>query len=254
MRCRSLLLGLLALLPACGVPDPPPMITQIGMVLYRYDGGLDLTLPDQPVTVVIDAVVPQGVTLEGLRLEKSWNGTAFVLHEQYSQWPLSKAFTLAQLLDNWPDVSPDQIRKGDVISLRLIPVNSNDYQAADPLELSLTCLSALAGPYEAKTIGRAGPGGGGDFDTLTSQVTLTKLTAGRYELSDLSGGMYPQIWGGEPQAGILTDSCRILSIPAQADQWKDQISGTGSVLPDGRLYLQWQNSYGDQGETWLSAQ
>lgn len=239
------------LLASCGAPDGPDGMASVTLLLSPATPSLDLLDPAVAVSLEVQATVPEKQTLTGIFIEKSFNGQPFVVHESLSTWPTTLSYSLEALLVSWQGVSLDQLRRGDEIRLRAYPAGVAAFERSEEVSLPLSCSSALAGNYLAKTVGRAGPGGGGAFDTIRYDVTLTSLGDARYEVSEVSGGMYPIIWSGKAQAGIISDSCGMLQLLPQADQWGDTILGVGEVLHPEQVYYQWQNSYGDQGQTWL---
>ena len=245
-----LLSGLVLLLSSCGMPDPPVGNDGIRVVVTDQSGGLDLLHPDSAVQCTAQVQKQPEQIVEGMLVEASIAGSDFFALEQAGAGPVALTYSLNELVAAQSAVSLNELRRGDAVILRLSArgIPDPEYTTA---EYSLGCLSELAGDYQAITVGRAGPGGGGDFDTIRYNVSLSAIGDGRYELSELTGGMYPTVWGAKPEEGIFLDSCRVIRIPAQHDQWNDQISGSGDVLEDGTIHYSWENTYGDQGETWL---
>ncbi|MDP5170019.1 MAG: hypothetical protein NWR72_07215, partial [Bacteroidia bacterium] len=207
--------------------------------------------PASEISFTVDMLVPEGEATPGLRIEKSYNSADFVPHESLSNWPARPSYSLIDLVQDWPGLSLDKLRKGDEIRLRAMPVGATDFRIGEPISTTLVCPSDIAGTYLSTTVGSAGPGGGGVFDSLYYELFLAYLGNGDYEISEISGGMYPLVWNGKPQSAILKDSCLQIVIPSQSDQWGDKISGSGRILGDGRIYYQWVNTYGDKGQTWL---
>ena len=247
-------LGLLSFLifPAsCGLPEAPPTIREVTLVAYQAQGGIDLRDPDSEVSFLVDVLLPEGKSLPQVRVEKTWNGQFRTTQQVLTNWPVRVRFTRAELEANWPGFDPAGWRKGNEVAFFLVAGTEQAVQEADPIVFVANCASELEGDYLALTTGKSGPGGGGFFDTLRYEVTLAAVGPGKYEVSELTGGMYPLIWSGKPEAGILTDSCGVLILPAQTDQWGDQLSGTGEEMGNGSLLYRWENGYGDRGETLL---
>lgn len=230
--------------------EPPPVVGEAAVFTYNPAGQLDLLELNSSVSFTAHLKNPQNEPVQTFLIQKSVNGSQPVDIGIVNTWPVSLSYTLEDLLSDWPGVDPASLRKGDVISFLLSPQGESSVNV-HKIDVSLGCASELAGQYLATTTGRSGPGGGGVFDTIRYEVELNDLGDGRYEISELSGGMYPIIWGAQEEAGLLIDSCAVILLPVQKDQWDDEVSGAGLVLEAGKLTYQWENSYGDRGETTL---
>ncbi len=255
MIYRLTWLGLLAsllLLASCGLPEAPPTVREVTLVAYQAQGELDLRNPDSEVSFLVDLLLPEGKSLQFVRVEKSWNGEFRSVQQVVTSFPFRVRYTLEDLEADWPGFDPASWRKGDEVTFYLVAEPAQAVQEAEPIVFTAGCSSNLAGDYLALTTGKSGPGGGGVFDTLRYDVNVESIGPGRYEVSELTGGMYPLIWSGKPESGLLTDSCGTLALPLHLDQWGDELWGTGEDLGNGRLRYRWENGYGDRGETILS--
>ena len=79
------------------------------------------------------------------------------------------------------------------------------YRANHSITMGVVCPVNIGERYLAKTKGKAGPGGGGDFENVAAEITITDLGNFQYEISDISGGMFTAIWGGDPQPAIFNE-------------------------------------------------
>lgn len=230
--------------------EPPPVVGEASVFTYNSVGQFDLLDRSSSVSFTAHLTNPESEPVQTFVIQKSVNGSKPENVQSVSSWPISLSFTLDDLLANWPGIDPGTLRKGDVISLLLSPQGESSLNI-HKVDFPLGCASDLAGQYLAMTTGRSGPGGGGVFDTIRYEVELSDLGDGRYEISELSGGMYPAIWGGQEEAGLLIDSCEIIIIPTQKDQWDDDLQGTGVLTEEGAIQYEWENGYGDRGKTVL---
>lgn len=230
--------------------EPPPVAGEASVFTYNPAGQLDLLDLASSSSFTAHLTNPQNEPVQALLIQKAVNGSEPVEITTVTSWPISLTYSLEDLLKDWPGVALTDLRKGDVISFILSPEGESSANV-HKIDFQLGCASDLAGQYLATTTGRSGPGGGGVFDTIRYEVALSDLGNGRYEISELSGGMYPTIWGGQEEAGVLIDSCEIMLIPSQKDQWDDDLSGSGVVVGAGNIQYEWENGYGDRGETVL---
>lgn len=125
------------------------------------------------------------------------------------------------------------------------------------LSVNFTCQSDLAGTYSTVTDGGTGDGSGGtasSFTDLAHEVTITEVSAGRYQLSDITGGLYALIYGDEDNPVEFTDICNQISVDSQPDvvYGGDEFNGTGTVNDDGTITITWSNNWGDNGTTVLT--
>lgn len=252
MRTAGWWTGLMFLLMGCDMgTTPPPPSGEPNAFAYSIGGELDILSPDASVTFTVHLNAPAGSNPDGFSLSKSLNGGDIATLGSYSDWPRTFSFSLSELVDDWNGVSFSDLRKRDVIGIGLT-AGGDPGSPQQLLEFPLGCFSTIGGEYSGMTVGRSGPGGGGAFDTIRYEVSLEDLGDGRYELSELTGGMYPTIWGGAEESGILIDSCLVIILPSQKDQWDDNLQGEGEVQSDGTIRYEWVNGYGDQGTTILT--
>ena len=137
-----------------------------------------------------------------------------------------------------PDLTLNIIDAGDV------KISANYGKVT--LQIRVACPSDLAGTYRTVTVGTGG--------TLNSQVTITEIETLTYRISDITGGLYSQIYGEEDNPAIFTDLCNDLTVFDQPDVvfGNDIFNGTGRVNPDGTITISWSNEREDSGTTILT--
>ncbi len=238
------------LFTACTSPEPIPGFEGAEVISYNQSDDLSLLNPNSSLSFTLNVRRNLDLNIPAIIVEQSINGEAYVEVERLLSWPVNVTYSVEDIAAQSERYNFEDFRRGDEVTLRFIP---EGVENASPhlIQSRMNCPSNLTGSYQAVTVGRAGPGGGGVFDTIRYDVLIKDLGNGRYELSELTGGMYPNIWGGKPQSGILIDSCLQIIIPSQTDQWDDQLSGSGEILDAGTIRYEWNNTYGDQGTTTL---
>lgn len=114
------------------------------------------------------------------------------------------------------------------------------------VEIRLSCPSELAGRYSTVNVGTGG--------TITSEVTITEIEPFTYRISDITGGLYEQIYGANPNPAIFTELCGDIVITDQPDVvfGGDVFNGTGRVNADGTIRISWSNGSEDSGVTTLT--
>jgi hypothetical protein len=137
-----------------------------------------------------------------------------------------------------PDLVLNIIDAGDV------KISAN--YSSVTLQIRVACPSDLAGTYNAVNVGTGG--------TVNHQITITEIEPLTYRISDITGGVYSQVYGAEDNPAIFTDLCNVLTIFDQPDVvfGDDVFNGTGRVLPDGTIIITWENENEDSGTTTLT--
>lgn len=229
-------------------PKVVPAYTLGATALLSNVGGLfDLTdLPNSTFSFSVDVLAPDAVNVSSVTIMKSFNGGTPVAHAEITSFPASLTVTPADVV-NGLGVAVGDLKLGDQFDFTLkVNTNNGTFSAQDAFNIKPACLSALAGTYSVVTSGEAG-GGNGTYNNIEADVVLTETAPGVYRADDITGGMYPQFWGGNPEPGSFEDVCNTLTIRPVADQWGDTINGSGKVNEDGTLDLNWSNGYGDTG-------
>jgi hypothetical protein len=108
------------------------------------------------------------------------------------------------------------------------------------VEIRLACPSNLAGRYTTVNTGTGG--------TINSQVVITEIEPFTYRISDITGGVYSQVYGGEPNPAIFTELCDVITITDQPDVvfGTSGFNGTGRVNADRTIRISWNNG-SDEG-------
>ena len=103
------------------------------------------------------------------------------------------------------------------------------------VEIRLACPSDLAGRYSTVNSGTGG--------TINSEVVITEIEPFTYRISDITGGVYSQVYGGEDNPAIFTELCDVITIVDQPDVvfGTQGFNGTGRVNADGTIRISWNN-------------
>lgn len=103
------------------------------------------------------------------------------------------------------------------------------------VEIRLACPSDLAGRYSTVNTGTGG--------TINYEVTITEIEPFTYRISDITGGVYSEVYGGEDNPAIFTELCDVISIIDQPDVvfGTPGFNGTGRVNTDGTIRISWNN-------------
>ncbi|MDX2245138.1 MAG: hypothetical protein SF052_00065 [Bacteroidia bacterium] len=194
----------------------------------------------------VDILAPDAVNVSSVTIMKSFNGGTPVAHADITSFPANVTITPADVV-NGLGVAVGDLKLGDQFDFTFkVNTNNGTFSAQDAFTIKPSCVSDLAGTYTVVTSGEIG-GGNGPYNNLAGEVVLTETAPGVYEADDITGGMYPTVWGGNPEPGSFEDVCNTLTIRPVTDQWGDTIVGSGEVNEDGTLDLNWSNGYGDTG-------
>ncbi len=162
------------------------------------------------------------------------------------------------------DIIDDGINAGEQLTLDIrivsadVEIGSGFGQAVHTIQI--TCISDIAGTFTTVASGDRGDGSGGAagaYGPINSTVTFTATaTDGVYDVSDLSFGMYAQVYGdGTPVTGRLQDVCDALTDLGDTDRFGDPFTVTGTrVAATGVITLNWSNTWGDTGTVTLTPQ
>lgn len=153
----------------------------------------------------------------------------------------------------------DNINVGEVLSIVVkltgadITVHPEYDQATHNIQVS--CPSDLGGTYDSVADGGVGDGSGGQasaYSGLATTVVLTDLGGGRYQIDDMSFGLYPIGYGDTAPSGIIEEVCGTISDTGSTDQYQDPFTITGTVGAGGVITLTWSNTWGDLGNVTLT--
>ena len=227
-------------------PNQYVQISEATGSFNRYD-------PDNSsYTFTISTNPPSNLQIEYIQVNKRLNDETSVEMSRINQFPTEITLSLSEIAAG-TDLS--LITRNDRFSLHFYikaAGNPSIYRINQSITMPVLCPVNIGGRYLAMTKGRAGPGGGGDFENVATELTITDLGDFKYEISDISGGMFTAVWGGDPQPAVFHELCRDIQIPEFQDQWGDTFNGNGKLEDDGKITLFWRTSYGDIGTTELT--
>jgi len=127
--------------------------------------------------------------------------------------------------------------------------------------IRVICPSDLKGTYTVfwEKL-QTGNGSGGPNQTATNfviaaadKVVITQVSAGLYQMDDMSFGMYPGIYRDAKPTGRMRDNCtKLTGLTTNVDQYSDPFTINGEVQADGKLKIVWSNTWGDGGTVILT--
>jgi hypothetical protein len=127
--------------------------------------------------------------------------------------------------------------------------------------IRVICPSDLKGTYTVfwEKL-QTGDGAGGPNQTATNfviaaadKVVITQVSAGLYQMDDMSFGMYPGLYNDANPVGRMRDNCSTLTgLVSNIDQYDDPFTISGVVNSAGKLKITWSNTYGDGGTVVLT--
>ncbi len=127
--------------------------------------------------------------------------------------------------------------------------------------IRVICPSDLKGTYTVfwEKL-QTGDGSGGPNQTATNfviaaadKVVITQVSAGLYQMDDMSFGMYPGIYSDAKPVGRMRDNCtKLTGLTSNVDQYADPFTITGVVNADKTIKITWSNTYGDGGTVILT--
>jgi hypothetical protein len=127
--------------------------------------------------------------------------------------------------------------------------------------IRVICPSDLKGTYTVfwERL-QLGDGSGGADQTsnnfviaAANKVVITQVSAGLYQMDDMSFGMYPGLYSDSKPTGRMRDNCgKLTGLATNADRFADPFTINGVVNPDGKLKITWSNTYGDGGTVILT--
>ncbi|WP_339925888.1 DUF4843 domain-containing protein [uncultured Cyclobacterium sp.] len=126
---------------------------------------------------------------------------------------------------------PDLILK--IIDAGETKISTNYHQVT--IEIRLSCPSDLAGTYTSVTVG--------SYGTINYQVTITELEPFTYRISDITGGVYSQLYSEDDNPAVFTELCGVITMVDQADNVFDRafFKGSGKLNADGTIRISWEN-------------
>ena len=129
--------------------------------------------------------------------------------------------------------------------IKQCPVPGNRYEESTWLVNSTVCAGDGAGNCDP---------GASDIPVQATVVMTAGDEPDEFNLSDITGGLYAQLYGASDQPGMIFEICEELNLVDQPDTvfGGDLFNGTGSVTLDDEgniieFTLDWSNGWGDAG-------
>jgi hypothetical protein len=177
------------------------------------------------------------------------------------------------LFDYTVPSTPETVKK---MKIEALITNENGLTRASTYEIELlfplTCdQGPLTGTYKASTTATTPFDGPYDNTANPYTVTLTDLGSNKYGISDITGGLYKELYGAFGGADLYAEITRInindnaggtVSCGIELKDWVDTVfptppntfNATGKINDDGSITIDWSNTFGDVGKTILRKQ
>jgi hypothetical protein len=215
--------------------------TEVITLNIKKDGGDDFSSLNIVASVSPHSSIVQVGTLSGT------NGT----------FSISVTELLAKLNKN-----PGDVKVGETIRF-YADINQNNNKVIrdkDVVTLPFSCPSNLVGVYTSLTTGSSTDGCCPNPEVdFPGEVTITKLSDGRYQLNDFSAGLYLKwysIYGissVNDSPGKILDVCSKITFYDTTEPFLTPVTGEGTVDNDtGIITYSWENGYGDKGTVVLT--
>lgn len=151
----------------------------------------------------------------------------------------------------------DNIEAGESWSID-VTITSADVEVGDRASAShniaISCPSELDGTYDYSSTNLFSPGGSAAGPVTGSGTLGSTPTLGNYTVTDVSFGLFGEIWGDTPAVGpVLNDVCDAVQFSG-TDQYGDSYTIlTMSRSMDGvDLTIDWENTFAEGATTVLS--
>jgi hypothetical protein len=180
---------------------------------------------DVPIEVEV-GVDPSSTAIAGVHYRLENNRVTIPANSSFVEVPV-EILTGNLASDEFPDLVLRIIDAGET------KVSTNYNQLT--IEIRLSCPSDLAGTYTTVTVG--------SFGTINYQVTITELEPFTYRISDITGGVYSQVYGEADNPAVFSELCGEITMSEQADNVFDGgvFTGSGRLNADGTIRISWEN-------------
>lgn len=158
--------------------------------------------------------------------------------------------------------NPADVKVGETVRIYadINQANNKVVRDRDVVTLPFSCPSDLAGAYTSVTSGSSTDGCCPNPEVdFPSEVTITKLSDGRYQLNDFSAGLYLKwysvygISSVNDSPGKILDVCGKITFYDTTEPFATPIVGEGTVdNATGKITYSWENGYGDKGTVTLT--
>ncbi|MEX0883297.1 MAG: DUF4843 domain-containing protein [Cyclobacteriaceae bacterium] len=187
---------------------------------------------DEPVNVLI-GIDPSSTAVEGVHFRLPSKEVTIPANSSFVDIPL-EILTGNLANEEMPDLVLTILDAGET----KISINYHTLT----VEIRLACPSDLAGTYSTVNTGTGG--------TVNYEVTITELEPFTYRISDITGGVYSQIYGAEDNPAVFTELCGVISFSAQSDVvfGGGDIIASGRVNDDGTIRITWSKEVDEEEE------
>ncbi len=218
------------------------------------------------ITFTIEAI-PNQVELESVEMLVSYNSTAdadFRIYETYSTFPVTETITLEEAA-SFEGLSLNDMTIGDLFRYKFRLNYTDGATRLTPVVVlaNVSCPSNLAGVYTAMTTGTSTDPCCPEETTITSEVTISALGNGQYQINDFSAGLYLAWYGPDggnygitsqdQSPGRIRDVCNVITFYDTTEPFATQVTGSGTVDDEtGDITYTWTNGYDDTGTVTLT--
>ncbi|MEX2513143.1 MAG: DUF4843 domain-containing protein [Cyclobacteriaceae bacterium] len=187
---------------------------------------------DEPVAVLI-GIDPSSTAVEGVHFILPSKEVTIPPNSSYVDMPL-EILTGNLANEETPDLVLTILDAGET----KISINYHTLT----VEIRLACPSDLAGTYSTVNTGTGG--------TVNYEVIITELEPFTYRISDITGGVYSQIYDAEDNPAVFTELCGVITFSAQSDVvfGGGDIIASGRVNADGSIRITWNKEVDEEEE------
>ena len=252
------LLPLFALFLIVGCDDDDSIMTEdMNQVRFRDNGSVEVS--EAAGTTIQIPVILDNYAVETTTVSFTMEGNSDA-YEMISPAGNSleieegtrQGFIMLKPVDNFEFNDPL-----NSVTITLTDVSGGDAVVANSYnEVTVTftdndCPFITPGTYT--TITNSGTFAGGEYT-----VEITELEEGKYQISDITMGLYPLGYGSADNPGVFTQSsCSLTIVEDESPDvvyGGDYFFGSGSFNGSDEITLNWANTYGDNGNTTLILQ
>lgn len=213
--------------------------------------GFEVTLTGQQRTSptnIVFAIDGSSTAIEGVHYSVSSTTVTIAANASTAELPIM--------------ILADNIEAGElwtiVVNLVSADVEISSLYDQATYEVQITCESAIAGTYEAVSVGTSTDPAALGQRNVTVDITLTDKGGGVYEVSDFSGGLYcdwycvPYGYNDANSTADIQDVCGTITLLRTTEPYGNTLMGTGTIDGNtGVITFDWSNGWGDVGSsTW----